>query len=100
MTISAGMLITWGIIGLLGGTAAGALLSRNRQGYGLWQNLLLGLVGAFIGGLIFNLLNINIAPGVAVSLNDVIAALCGAVIVVVVWRFVMQSRGSRRRKKA
>lgn len=99
MTISAGMLITWGIIGLLGGTAAGVLLSRNRQGFGLWQNLLIGVAGAFVGGLIFNLLNINIAPGVVVSLNDVIAALVGAVVLVLAWRFVKQGTG-RRRKKA
>lgn len=86
ITISSGEIITWIIVGLLSGTAAGVLLTHSRRGFGLARNLVLGLVGAFVGGILFNLLNIAIAPGVAVSLDDVISGLVGAVVVVLIMR--------------
>ena len=94
-TISSGELITWIIIGLLAGTAAGAILTHNRRGFGWIRNLLLGLVGAFVGGILFNLLNIRIAPDIAVSMDDIISAIVGAALVVLVMRF---SRNIRTRK--
>ena len=94
ITISTSELITWIIVGLLAGTAAGAILTHHRRGYGLLYNLLLGVVGAFIGGILFNLLNISIAPGVSVSLDDVISALVGAFVIVLILRF---SGGLNRR---
>lgn len=97
MTISAGTIITWVIIGLLGGTAASALIKQNRRGYGIAKNLLIGLAGAFIGGFLFNLLNISIAPGVVISLDDVIAALVGSLVLMLVLRAyrLAQRRGKR-----
>ncbi|MGB8615346.1 MAG: hypothetical protein WCC54_10160 [Pseudolabrys sp.] len=43
--------IVWIVVGLLGGGLAGALMTWERAGFGLWRNLALGLAGAFIGGL-------------------------------------------------
>ena len=94
-TITAGELITWIIVGLLSGTAAGMVLTHRRRGFGLARNLLLGLVGAFVGGILFNLLNIAIAPGVAVSLDDVISGLVGAVVVVLIVRLVNMAQGRK-----
>lgn len=88
ITITSGELITWIIVGLLSGTAAGVILTHNRRGFGLVRNLLLGLVGAFVGGILFNVLNIAIVPGVAISLDDVISGLVGAVVVVLLMRAV------------
>ena len=45
--------IVWIVVGLLGGGLAGALMTWERGGFGLWRNLALGLAGAFIGGLLF-----------------------------------------------
>jgi len=94
-TLSAGEIITWIIIGLLSGWGASALLTRSRRGFGLVRNLLIGLVGAFVGGILFNLLNISILPDVAITLDDVISGLVGAMVVVLIVRLVnfVQHRG-------
>lgn len=37
--------IVWIVVGLLGGGLAGALMTWERGGFGLWRNLALGLDG-------------------------------------------------------
>lgn len=88
LTVTSGEIITWVIIGLLSGWGAGAILNRSRRGFGLLGNLLLGLVGAFVGGILFNLLNISILPQVSISIDDLISGLVGAVVVVLIVRLV------------
>ena len=75
-------LIVWIVIGLLGGGLAGALMTRERGGFGLFRNLALGLAGALIGGALFRVF--GIWPGldkIAISLRDVIAAFVGSLVV-------------------
>ena len=91
MTLDPQTLIVWLIIGLLAGTAAGAVLSRNRRGFGWVVNLIVGLFGAVIGGLLFNLLNITLLPGISVSMDDLLAAFIGAVIFVVLVRLIQRN---------
>jgi uncharacterized membrane protein YeaQ/YmgE (transglycosylase-associated protein family) len=55
--------IVWIVVGLLGGGLAGALMTWERGGFGLWRNLALGLAGAFIGGLLFRIFGIWPGPG-------------------------------------
>ena len=43
-------LIVWLIVGLIGGTLAGFATKWDRKGYGILRNLLVGLVGAIVGG--------------------------------------------------
>ena len=38
-------LIVWIVVGLLGGSLAGLIIKRDRQGFGTARNLALGLVG-------------------------------------------------------
>jgi uncharacterized membrane protein YeaQ/YmgE (transglycosylase-associated protein family) len=64
--------------GLLGGSLAGLMITRERKGLGLLRNLGVGLLGALVGGLLFRVL--GLAPrldGVAISLRDVVAAFLG-----------------------
>jgi uncharacterized membrane protein YeaQ/YmgE (transglycosylase-associated protein family) len=79
--------IVWIIIGLLGGSLAGLIITRERKGFGILRNLGVGLVGALVGGLVFRVL--GIFPGldkVAISLRDVVAALVGSLfILAVIW---------------
>jgi uncharacterized membrane protein YeaQ/YmgE (transglycosylase-associated protein family) len=79
--------LVWVIVGLLGGSLAGLVITRERKGFGVLRNLGVGLVGALVGGLLFRVL--GIFPGldrVAVSLRDVVAALIGSLLVLaVVW---------------
>jgi uncharacterized membrane protein YeaQ/YmgE (transglycosylase-associated protein family) len=74
--------IVWIIIGLLGGSLAGLIITRERKGFGFVRNLGLGLAGALVGGLLFRLL--GLFPGldkVTVSLRDVVAAVVGSLLV-------------------
>jgi len=79
---SVDQLIVWIVVGLLGGGLAGALMTWERGGFGLFRNLALGLAGAFIGGLLFRIF--GIWPGldkIAISLRDVVAAFFGSLVV-------------------
>ncbi len=72
--------IAWIIIGLIAGWLAGTV-SRGR-GFGCLANVLLGLVGAVLGGWIFMKLNIH-GGGI---LYSIAAATVGAVILVAIAR--------------
>jgi uncharacterized membrane protein YeaQ/YmgE (transglycosylase-associated protein family) len=77
-------LAVWVVIGLIGGALAGAVTTWERKGYGQMRNLLLGLAGALVGGLLFRLL--DIWPGLArfsISLREIVAAFVGSLIVLV-----------------
>jgi uncharacterized membrane protein YeaQ/YmgE (transglycosylase-associated protein family) len=79
---SLAQLITWIVMGLLGGSLAGLIITRERKGFGLARNMGLGLAGAIVGGLLFRLL--GLLPGldqISISLRDVMAAFVGSLIV-------------------
>ena len=74
--------VVWLIIGLLGGSLAGLIIKRERKGFGVLRNLGLGLVGAFVGGLLFR--SFGLFRGldqVTISLRDVVAAVIGSLLV-------------------
>lgn len=75
-------LITWIVVGLIGGTLAGRVATRSMAGFGLWSNLALGCAGAIVGGALFELF--NLLPDldkVAISARDVVAAVLGSILV-------------------
>ena len=84
---SATQLIVWIVVGLIGGGIASRLITWDREGFGTFRNLGLGLVGALIGGWLFRLF--NLLPGldkISVSLRDVVAAVAGSfVFVAAIW---------------
>ncbi len=74
--------IVWIVIGLLGGSLAGLIITWDRKGFGLLRNLGVGLIGALVGGLLFRMF--GLFPGldsVAISLRDIVAAFVGSLIV-------------------
>jgi len=80
-------LISWIIIGLIAGWLAGTI-ARGR-GYGCFVNILLGMVGAVLGGWIFTKLGIFPGGGWLYSLA---AATVGAVVLVAVARLFSGGR--------
>ena len=80
-------LISWIIIGLIAGWLAGTI-ARGR-GYGCFVNILLGMVGAVLGGWIFTKLGIYPTGGWLFSLA---AATVGAVVLVSVARLFSGGR--------
>lgn len=89
MNVDLGQIIVWVIVGLAVGTLVGRLFTRRKGGFGWIGNLIIGLVGAIIGGFLFSLLNINITNlALTFTLEDVLAAFVGAVIFVILLGFI------------
>ena len=83
-------LVIWVVIGLLGGSLAGLMVTRDRKGFGFVRNLAVGLIGALVGGLLFRVLGfLPELDKVAISLRDVVAAFVGSLLVLAafwLWR--------------
>ncbi len=74
-------ILIWCGIGLVAGWLASFVLG----GGGLIRCLVSGLIGAFVGGFLFNLLGIDINLGNAI-VNQIVVATVGAIVVVFVAR--------------
>ncbi len=83
-------LLTWLIVGLIAGVLASLVMGGT--GYGLIGDIIIGIVGAFVGGWLFR------SMGVAVPLSGIagtiLVAFIGAVVLLFVIRLVR--RGSAR----
>lgn len=80
-------ILTWIIFGLIAGALAKAIMPGN-QGMGWIMTIILGIVGAFVGGWIGTLL--NLATVEDFSLGSMALAVVGALIVL--WVFGMANR--------
>ncbi len=78
-------ILTWLAIGAVAGWAAGSLVKGG--GFGLVVDIILGIVGAMIGGFVFGLLGIS-AGGLIGSL---ITATVGAVLLLFVVRLIKRA---------
>lgn len=96
MDMTIGEVVVWAIIGLLAGSLAGLIVQRKKEGFGWVTNLIFGLIGAFVGGALFDKFNINLGLSkITIDLNLVVAAFAGSLIVVIAATFIE----SRRRSK-
>jgi uncharacterized membrane protein YeaQ/YmgE (transglycosylase-associated protein family) len=75
------------IIGILAGWITGKLM--RGSGYGVLWDLILGIVGALVGGWLGSLLfGVDLTTGL--NLTTLIVAVIGSVIVVAIYRLVTQ----------
>lgn len=82
-------IIAWIVLGLVAGAIAKAIYPGN-QGGGILATMLLGIVGAFLGGTVYNLIvngSIQLA-GVAFSFGGFIVAILGAMLAIWIWGLV------------
>jgi uncharacterized membrane protein YeaQ/YmgE (transglycosylase-associated protein family) len=75
------MLALWVLVGLLAGWLAGVLLKHG--GYGMGEDLLLGLVGSLVGGGVVWALGASPEAGIVAAAG---VAFVGAAIVIVLQR--------------
>ena len=66
--------VVWVVVGLIGGSLAGLIVTQHRQGLGFVRNLGVGLAGALWGGALFRVLGLlPQLDKVMISLRDVVA---------------------------
>lgn len=74
-------LIVWIVLGAIAGWIAGLVMKSN---HGLLEDIILGIVGAFVGGFVFSLMG---EPGVTgFNVYSLIVSVIGAVIVIFIGR--------------
>ncbi|MDD2861782.1 MAG: GlsB/YeaQ/YmgE family stress response membrane protein [Acidiphilium sp.] len=83
-------IIAWLVLGLIAGFIASKLV--NRQGEGLILDMVLGIIGAIVGGFIFNAFGSVGVTGF--NIYSLIVAVIGAVVVLVIYHALV---GGRRR---
>ncbi|OHB70091.1 MAG: hypothetical protein A2V70_00425 [Planctomycetes bacterium RBG_13_63_9] len=94
MDLTLGELIVWLIVGALAGTLAGRLVTFRKEGLGRWVNLGVGMLGALVGGFVFNVFDIDLGLGeLKVTFEDLLSAFLGSLVLIVVWRMVRWFRG-------
>ncbi|MEB3216309.1 MAG: GlsB/YeaQ/YmgE family stress response membrane protein [Nostocales cyanobacterium 94392] len=85
-------IIAWIVLGLIAGAIAKAIYP-GHQGGGILATMLLGIVGAFIGGSLFTFLNTGTLALTATgfSIGGFIVAIIGAMIAIFIWGLVTRS---------
>ncbi len=83
---SAMSFIAWIVLGLIAGFIGSKLV--NKTGEGLIRDVLLGIVGAIVGGFLFNLFGASGVTGL--NLYSLLVAVVGAVIFLVVYHAIFR----------
>jgi uncharacterized membrane protein YeaQ/YmgE (transglycosylase-associated protein family) len=78
-----GQIIVWLVIGALAGSLPGWVVKRDKKGFGAAGNVIVGLIGAVIGGVLFDAFGITIGSELTITLGDVVAAFVGSLILLV-----------------
>jgi uncharacterized membrane protein YeaQ/YmgE (transglycosylase-associated protein family) len=85
-------ILTWIIVGLIAGALAKLIMPGDDPG-GILVTIIIGIVGAFIGGFVFNLLGSSGVTGF--NIWSLIVATIGAIILLAIYRAVVGSRAAR-----
>lgn len=80
-------ILAWIIVGGVAGWLASIVMGTNQQ-QGLVMDIVLGIVGAIVGGFVLGLLGLGGADGLNFSIGSLVTAFIGAVIVIFVWRAI------------
>jgi uncharacterized membrane protein YeaQ/YmgE (transglycosylase-associated protein family) len=80
-------ILAWIVLGLIAGFIGSKLV--NRTGEGLFLDIVLGVIGAIVGGWVFSLFGSAGVTGL--NLYSLVVAVVGAVIVLVVYHAFRRS---------
>jgi uncharacterized membrane protein YeaQ/YmgE (transglycosylase-associated protein family) len=85
-------IIAWVILGLLAGAIAKAIYP-GAQGGGILSTMILGIIGAFVGGSLFTLFSTGTlaltAPGL--SIPGIFVAVLGAMVAIFLWGLITRN---------
>jgi len=87
-------ILAWIILGLIAGAIAKAIYP-GTQGGGLFATTFLGIIGAFVGGSLFPLINTGkfALTGAPLSIPGIFVAVIGAIIFIFIWGLITRPRG-------
>ena len=81
-------IISWVILGLIAGFIGSKIV--DRQGEGFWLDIVLGIIGALVGGFLFDLFGATGITGL--NIYSMIVAVIGAIVVLLIYNAVMGRR--------
>ncbi len=81
-------LLSWLVVGLLAGWIGSMIV--NRRGEGLIMDIVLGVVGAFVGGYLAHLFGHTGVTGL--NLYSIFIAALGAIVVLVIYHALVRPR--------
>ena len=81
-------ILAWIVLGLLAGFIASKIV--NRSGGSLLLDLLLGVVGAFVGGFLFT--RFGAAPVTGLNIYSILVATIGAIVVLFIYHALVGRR--------
>jgi uncharacterized membrane protein YeaQ/YmgE (transglycosylase-associated protein family) len=74
-------IISWIILGLIAGFIGSKIV--DKQGQGFWLNIALGIIGALVGGFLFDLFGATGVTGL--NIWSMIVAIVGSVVALLVY---------------
>ncbi len=83
-------IIGWLILGLIAGFVASKVV--NKTGEGLVTDIVLGVVGAVVGGFLFSL--IGAAPVTGFNIYSMFVAVVGAIVVLLIYHAITKQRAA------
>ena len=81
-------ILAWIVLGLIAGFIASQVV--NKSGEGLIVDIVLGIVGAVVGGYLFTLF--GAAPVTGLNLYSMLVAVVGAIVVLLVYHLLVGGR--------
>ena len=85
---SAMSFIAWIVLGLIAGFIGSKIV--NKSGEGIVRDVLLGIVGAILGGYLFNLFGASGVTGL--NLYSLLVAVVGAIVFLIVYHALFRRR--------
>jgi uncharacterized membrane protein YeaQ/YmgE (transglycosylase-associated protein family) len=82
-------IIAWTVLGLLSGAIAKAIYPGS-QGGGILSTIILGVIGAFVGGSLHSLISTGNVQLIATSLSipGLVIAVLGAIVAIYLWGLI------------
>jgi uncharacterized membrane protein YeaQ/YmgE (transglycosylase-associated protein family) len=78
--------LAWIVLGLIAGFIGSKIV--NKRGEGLFLDIILGIVGAVVGGWLFSMFGAGGVSGV--NLYSIFVAVIGAIVVLVVYHAIVR----------
>jgi uncharacterized membrane protein YeaQ/YmgE (transglycosylase-associated protein family) len=82
--------LAWIVVGLIAGFIGSRVV--NKRGEGFFRDMILGILGAIVGGAMFTRLGYEGVTGI--NLYSILVAIVGAVVVLVIYHAIMGTRST------